>query len=79
MPEAYRVADVRAAESVVMAQVPDGALMARAAGLSIACVRWLEVAGCGYLVPGWWCWRVLETTVVTRSTRPRTWAGAGRR
>lgn len=51
MPEAYRVADVRAAESVVMAQVPDGALMARAArGLSIACVRWLE--GRGLRVPG---------------------------
>ena len=40
MLRAHRVADVREAEAALMAQVPDGALMQRAAaGLAVVCVR----------------------------------------
>jgi hydroxyethylthiazole kinase-like uncharacterized protein yjeF len=43
---AHAVADVRAAESALMAKVPDGALMQRAAaGLAAACARLLGAAG----------------------------------
>lgn len=46
MRAAFSVADVRAAEAVVMGRTPPGALMARAArGLAVACVRWLESRG----------------------------------
>jgi len=47
MQDAYRVADVRAAEERLMAELPDGALMQRAAtGLATACIDLLrEVRG----------------------------------
>ncbi len=47
MTSAHRVSDVRAAESVLMATLPDGALMQRAAaGLAVACAqRLLRVYG----------------------------------
>lgn len=46
MRAAFCVADVRAAEAVVMADVAPGALMAQAArGLAVACVRWLQARG----------------------------------
>ena len=42
MRNAHQVADVRAAESALMAQLPDGTLMQRAAtGLASACARLL--------------------------------------
>ncbi|MGB9375050.1 MAG: NAD(P)H-hydrate epimerase, partial [Jiangellales bacterium] len=42
MIAAHSVADVRAAEHALMAQVPDGALMQRAAtGLAVVCMRLL--------------------------------------
>ncbi len=46
MRNAYVVAEVRAAESALMAEVPEGALMQRAAaGLASACVRLLKAVG----------------------------------
>ena len=46
MRGAYLVADVRAAEAVALAQVPEGALMARAAfGLAVTCGKWLAGRG----------------------------------
>ncbi|MHC3394881.1 NAD(P)H-hydrate epimerase, partial [Streptomyces lavendulocolor] len=58
MRTAYRVETVRAAEAELMARLPDGALMQRAAaGLAAACAgllgrvygaRVVLLAGCGY-------------------------------
>jgi ADP-dependent NAD(P)H-hydrate dehydratase / NAD(P)H-hydrate epimerase len=45
-PQAYRVDDVRSAENIVLASVPEGALMQRAAAaLAVSCARLLRATG----------------------------------
>jgi ADP-dependent NAD(P)H-hydrate dehydratase / NAD(P)H-hydrate epimerase len=47
-PQAYRVDDVRSAENIVLASVPEGALMQRAAAaLAVSCARLLRGTGSG--------------------------------
>ena len=56
MRHAYQVAAVRAAEQALMAALPDGTLMRRAAaGLAAVCGSMLARYP-GSTVPGWSCW-----------------------
>ena len=76
MRNAHRVADVRTAETELMARVPDGTLMQRAAaGLASVCARLLgQVYGARVVAS----WPGPATTAATRSTRARCWPTAAR-
>ena len=72
MRSAHTVEQVRAAEQALMARLPEGALMQRAAaGLASAVLDLLGQA----TARGWCCWSAAATTAVTRCTPARCWRG----
>ncbi len=74
MRYAHAVSDVRDAERALMARVPDGALMQRAAaGLAVG-LR--QPARAGSTARGWWCSPVPATTAATPCTPRRGWPPA---
>ena len=73
----YPVADVRAAEEALMARLPEGALMQRAAhALSVHCAALL---GTVYGASGRRCSSAAATTAATRCMRARGWRARGAR
>ncbi len=78
MRTAYSVETVRAAERALMARLPDGALMQRAAaGLAAACADLLRRSGRVYGSRSS-CSSAAATTAATRCTRAPGWPGAAR-
>ena len=66
---------IRAAERQLMARLPDGALMARAA--HAVAVQAGATARASATAPGCCCWSVRATTAATRCSPAPSWPGAG--